>query len=175
MYTERCSASRVEAARSRCSFCHGELDAPARVCRSCSTALHENCWEDSGRCPTLGLRIRPQPASWTLLGAWLFAFSGFALLLAVVVPEIARLFAQMGITRASLTETVIGPRSLARSLPGELALLALGVGSTVFFMKRRARPYVREAFQLGTSLAFGLGGLIVYSMLIPLCQLTQKL
>lgn len=40
----------------RCGFCHGAFarrDGP-RSCRGCGGLLHEGCWYEAGRCPSLG-------------------------------------------------------------------------------------------------------------------------
>ena len=48
----RASAPRA----ARCAGCHGAVarrDGP-RSCRGCGGLLHEGCWYEAGRCPTLG-------------------------------------------------------------------------------------------------------------------------
>ncbi len=40
-------------AKPRCAYCHGDLAPPAVGCEKCQTLVHEACWLDHGRCPTL--------------------------------------------------------------------------------------------------------------------------
>lgn len=45
------------AAGIRCPFCRGSFDDPeelTKTCKRCRTKLHEECWEENGRCTTLG-------------------------------------------------------------------------------------------------------------------------
>lgn len=44
----------------RCSFCHDSLASSPATCRDCKTALHRECWELAGDCPTLGCEGAPR-------------------------------------------------------------------------------------------------------------------
>jgi hypothetical protein len=43
-----------ERQRATCCYCHEELSDPIRLCMACHTSLHEDCYHELGRCPTLG-------------------------------------------------------------------------------------------------------------------------
>ncbi len=52
----------------RCAYCHDALAAPQRACERCRTRLHDDCWAELPRCPTLGcfaLRVSPRRATET--------------------------------------------------------------------------------------------------------------
>ena len=50
----------------RCAYCHDSLGPRApKPCLGCGTQLHAGCWEEVGRCPTLGCRVSVQ--DWPVL------------------------------------------------------------------------------------------------------------
>ena len=150
-----------ESRRTRCAYCHEAVEAGGlKGCERCCTSLHELCWSEAGRCPTLGcvpprerLRVAlpspedPSPRGWTarrsglasgLVGA-LFCWGG-----ACGLPAFGVLFDGLSFL-------------LPWSLPS-LALLAL--------RDRWVEPSEREAFNSlltsltvcgGVGLAFVLG------------------
>ncbi len=67
----------------RCAFCHDAfvpLDAPL-FCSTCRALLHDGCWHEAGRCPSLGCRgpadlgPRAEPRDLALLSAALRALA----------------------------------------------------------------------------------------------------
>src|SRR2546423_15269087 len=95
-----------------------------RPCRACFTALHDECWDDAGVCPTLGcatwmrrIRILPRQivaSSW-LLGAALGGFGVAAALLVRVIPAFAKMFTETCVPLSAPTQVVIGLSSSAGS------------------------------------------------------------
>src|SRR5438477_279959 len=95
-----------------------------RPCRACFTALHDECWDDAGVCPTLGcatwmrrIRILPRRivASWWLLSAWLGIFGITAAIYICVIPAFAKMFQETGLSLPWPTEFVVGLSSFACS------------------------------------------------------------
>jgi hypothetical protein len=47
--------------KARCAYCHDEVsgeEPDLTACVGCKTVLHDGCWQDLGRCPTLGCSSR---------------------------------------------------------------------------------------------------------------------
>lgn len=64
----------------RCSFCHAKF-APPQSCPDCGSQLHQECWEASGKCPSLGCGQDAESLPRTRVPPWsliTLAFAGAA-------------------------------------------------------------------------------------------------
>lgn len=170
----------------RCAFCHGELAQEARPCRACFTALHDECWDDAGVCPTLGcatwnrlIRIIPRHvgATWSLLVFWLLAFGVLAAVYVGIVPAFAKMFRETGISLSSIAECVVYASSFASSPLGCFTGGLVVAGSIGVFVRHRARRWLVPALHTLAWLTIGtilLTGFALFQTLASNC-LCQKL
>jgi hypothetical protein len=168
----------------RCAFCHGPLSTEATPCRACSTALHDECWDDAGVCPTLGcatwarmIRIIPRRivASWWLLGAWLTAFAFAEVALVLVIPAFEKMYRETGLCLPALTEMLVLLSQFTRTPLGAFAAVALPSLSVAVFVRRRTSRWLRPALYAATWLLIGLTLLMPFALFLPLCNMTSKL
>lgn len=142
----------------RCALCHDDLEVTPRACDHCAAALHQECWSLLTACPTLGCAPRVRPAitsptpyagaTWEHFGLWLALFSMVQAAAWWVVPELERMFRELGLQLPAVMQLFLACAGLVRS-PLGAALLAATI---VAFRRARARPATRRAL-VGLSLA----------------------
>ncbi len=171
----------------RCAFCHGELTEEPRPCRACFTALHDECWEDAGICPTLGcatwssfgarIRIFPRVvvASWWLFGLALTSAATVLGILTLIVPAFTKMFTDTGLSLPGPTEGLVNLSRFACSWPGALVIGASLPLSVVGFRRWRRTRWLAPLLHASFWLTAAFIGLTVVALFSPLIQLTQKL
>ncbi len=118
----------------RCAVCHGELAKGGLVCDACGSELHEDCFHELGKCPTLGCeRVvnKRRPSEHWLMVAVLFnalcvSISACVLLAACVEqPVVMRSEEPASAAVPAFVSPVSTPRQPALRVPGLASTEAL--------------------------------------------------